>query len=105
MTFKVQIIGIDQTISQVNDELRSAVKRLSNDLLSEIKQKTPVDTGTARSGWQQKVDNKGFEITNNVPYVPILDKGRHMTARGMRGSKQAPNGIVGPSLKSIKGKN
>jgi hypothetical protein len=28
-----------------------------------------------------------------------------MTNRGMRGSKQAPKGIVGPSLDSIKRKN
>jgi uracil phosphoribosyltransferase len=105
MTFKVQVVGIDQTIRQVNDELRSAVKRLANDLFTEVVKTTPVKTGAARGGWTKKVTDRDFELSNNVPYVPVLDKGRHMTARGMRGSKQAPNGIVGPSLKSIKGNN
>jgi hypothetical protein len=74
-------------------------------MFTEIKQRTPVDTGRARSGWQSKNTQAGFEITNQVPYIGILDKGRHMTRRGMRGSKQAPKGIVGPSLDSIKRKN
>jgi len=105
MTFKVQVAGINQTISQVDNELKSAVRRLANDLFTEVKNTTPVDTGRARSGWKKKVNDQGFEISNNVPYVPVLDKGRHMTPRGMRGSKQAPRGIIGPSLQAIKGKN
>jgi hypothetical protein len=64
-----------------------------------------VDTGRARSGWKKQVRDQGFEISNDVPYVPILDKGRHMTNKGYRGSKQAPDGIIGPSLKTVKGRN
>lgn len=105
MAFKVQVVGINQAISQIDNELRSAVQRLANDLYTEVKNTTPVDTGRARSGWKKKVDDKGFEISNDVPYVPVLDKGRHMTPRGMRGSRQAPRGIVGPSLETIKRKN
>jgi hypothetical protein len=103
--FKIQVRGIDSAIKQVDNELKSEVKRLANSLFTEIVQTTPVKTGTARSGWRKKVQDRDFEISNNVPYVPILDKGRHMTPRGMRGSNQAPKGIIGPSLKSIKGKN
>ncbi len=105
MAFGIQITGIDSTVKQVNDELKSAVKRLANDLYAEIQKTTPVKTGAARSGWKKTVNDKDFEISNNVPYVPVLDKGRHMTPRGMRGSLQAPRGIIGPSLKSVKGKN
>jgi hypothetical protein len=64
-----------------------------------------VDTGRARKGWSKNVNKDNFVIENKVPYVPVLDKGRHMTPRGMRGSKQAPRGIVGPSLNEIKRKN
>jgi hypothetical protein len=106
--FKIQVRGIDSAIKQVDNELKSEVKRLANSLFTEIVRTTPVapkNGGTARSGWRKKVQDRDFEISNNVPYVPILDKGRHMTPRGMRGSKQAPKGIIGPSLKSIKGKN
>lgn len=78
---------------------------MADDLFTEIKKRTPVDTGRAKAGWNKRVRDNGFTIDNTVPYVPVLDKGRHMTNRGMRGSKQAPKGIVNPSLESIKRKN
>ena len=105
MTFKVQLVGLSTMINQVDKELGSAVKRLADDLYNTVERRTPVDTGRARKGWSKKVGQDNFVIENKVPYVPILDKGRHMTPRGMRGSKQAPRGIVGPSLTEIKRKN
>ncbi len=105
MTFKVQLVGLSAMINQVDKELGSAVKRLADDLYNTVERRTPVDTGRARKGWSKKVGKDNFVIENKVPYVPILDKGRHMTPRGMRGSKQAPRGIVGPSLTEIKRKN
>lgn len=105
MTFKVEFTGQQATTKFLNDELRSAVKSLANDVYREVKKTTPVDTGRARRGWTKDVKDNGFTIENQVPYIGVLDKGRHMTNRGMRGSKQAPKGIIGPSLNSIKGKN
>ena len=102
---KLQVIGLPNVQNALGKELESAVKRLSNDLFAEVRATTPVDTGRARSGWREKTTKKNFVIENKVPYIDVLDKGRHMTSRGMRGSKQAPNGIVGPSLKAIKGRN
>jgi hypothetical protein len=32
----------------------------------------------------------------------VLDKGRHMTNRGMRGSEQAPEGMSKPTTEFIK---
>jgi hypothetical protein len=103
--FKVELIDSSRLIKGLEDEIRSEVRLLSNSLFTEVKKNTPVDTGRAKAGWRQKTRTDGFEINNAVPYVPVLDKGRHMTNKGYRGSKQAPNGIVGPSLKTIKGKN
>jgi hypothetical protein len=91
--------------TRVASRIRSEVKILANDLYTEVRAKTPVDTGTAKAGWTKNVRADGFTISNNVSYIGVLDKGRHMTNRGMRGSKQAPRGIVGPSLESIKRKN
>lgn len=105
MTFKVQLIGFDDLKDSLEDKLGSAVSRLGRDLFATVKSKTPVDTGRARAGWRNSMSKDTFTISNNVPYVPILDKGRHMTPRGMRGSKQAPRGIIGPSLTEIKRKN
>ena len=102
--FKIEFVDRD-----LNGRLRRTIDRevqkFGRELLTEIKSRTPVDTGRARAGWRKQASTTGFSIENNVPYIGVLDKGRHMTNRGMRGSRQAPRGIVGPSLKTIKGKN
>lgn len=102
---KVDFIGQAAIARSLQTQLRSEVKRLADDLFKEIKQRTPVKTGTAKAGWTKQVSGNKFTIENQVPYIGVLDKGRHMTNNGMRGSKQAPKGIVSPSLNSIKGKN
>ena len=103
--FKVEVIDAGSLQKRLSARIRSEVQRLGQAVFTEIKQRTPVDTGRAKAGWKSQNTQAGFEITNQVPYIGILDKGRHITRRGMRGSKQAPKGIVGPSLDSIKGKN
>lgn len=103
--FRVTFRGAGATKQAMASVLRSEVTRLSNELYQEIRQRTPVDTGRAKAGWNQQTIRNGFTISNQVDYIGVLDKGRHMTNRGMRGSKQAPKGIVGPSLDSIKRKN
>ena len=102
---KIDFIGQAAVGKSLQASLRSEVKRLADTLFTEIKQRTPVKTGHAKSGWTKDVKPTEFSIENNVPYIGVLDRGRHMTPKGMRGSKQAPKGIIGPSLKSIKGKN
>jgi hypothetical protein len=103
--FKLQLVDAGGLQKRLSARIRSEVQRLGQSLATEIKQRTPVDTGRAKAGWRNQNTQQGFEITNQVPYIGILDKGRHMTSRGMRGSKQAPKGMVGPSLDSIKRKN
>jgi hypothetical protein len=102
---KVRFTGIQSTKRGLDASLRSEVKRLASEVFNEVTKRTPVDTGRAKAGWRQQVRDKSFTVENSVPYIGVLDKGRHMTNRGMRGSKQAPKGIVGPSLESIKRKN
>ena len=102
---KLQFINNQSVINSIADEIASETKLLADTVYTEVRKNTPVDTGRAKSGWKKEVKSTGFDITNDVPYIGILDKGRHMTPKGMRGSKQAPKGIIGPSLNSIKGKN
>ncbi len=59
---------------------------------------TPVDTGNAR----RNTSLRGRTIQANYDYAEVLDKGRHMTDRGMRGSKQAPRGMTKPTEQFIK---
>lgn len=103
--FKIEVKGIQAAQASLDAELRSEISRLAGDVFKEVQARTPVDTGRARRGWKKSVDDQGFAITNAVPYVPVLDRGRHMTNRGIRGSRQAPKGIVGPSLDAVKRKN
>lgn len=102
---KVEFRGLSNVTKALDQALRSEIQLLANTVYSTVKGKTPVDTGRARGGWTKNVKDKTFVVQNDVPYITVLDKGRHMTNRGMRGSKQAPRGIIGPSLNSIKGKN
>jgi len=104
MAFSIEFVDKDLN-SRVRKTIDREVQKIGRELLDEIKTRTPVDTGTARAGWRKTASTTGFTIENNVPYIGVLDRGRHMTNRGMRGSQQARYGIVGPSLKAIKGKN
>lgn len=101
----VKFVGMDSVKSGLITDLRNEVRLLADSVYTELRKNTPVDTGVARRGWRKKTATKDFEVSNNVPYIGVLDKGRHMTPKGMRGSKQAPRGIVGPSLDNIKRKN
>lgn len=102
---KIQVSGIEGVKHSLDADLKMEIKRLADSLYKEIVKTTPVKTGRARSGWQKNVTDNDFTIQNAVPYIGVLDQGRGFRDGQMRGSKQAPKGIIGPSLNSIKGKN
>ena len=91
--------GIKRTLSKA---LAKNAKDLAGALREEVQGRTPVDTGNAKRGWvAPKKQFGGYVIKNDVPYIGVLDKGRHMTSRGMRGSTQAPKGITKPAISYI----
>ena len=59
------------------------------------KSNTPVKTGYTKTKWTKKTTKKDFEVANRVPWIERLEAGA---------SKQAPRGIIGPTLTQIKGK-
>lgn len=61
---------------------KKITKETTEEMLKRIKQRTPVDTGTARNGW---FINKDGDIQNDVPYVIYLEMGS---------SDQSPKGMV-----------
>lgn len=77
----------------LNKMIKKIVDQVTDDLQSELKLKTPVDTGRARDGWIKNKGRKVNTITNSVPYIEELDKGH---------SNQAPRGIVEPAIEKIK---
>lgn len=71
--------------------LRAAVMPAAFKTFKDI---TPVRTGNAKNNTRLK----GNVIEADYAYAGVLDKGRHMTSKGMRGSKQAPIGMSKPAL-------
>lgn len=85
--------------------MSSSLKRIQNKLNNVPKEaykqfvkNTPIKTGNAR----RNTKLKGKTIEANYQYAQVLDKGRHMTSRGMRGSEQAPEGMSKPTTEFIK---
>jgi hypothetical protein len=72
---------------------------LTKKLESDLAYFTPKDTGKASSSWVRRKTRAGYTIQNDTSYIGVLEKGRHLTSKGMRGSKQAPNGILTPTIR------
>lgn len=71
------------------------MSQVADQVVKTAKSKTPVKTGYTKSKWEKRVSNKDFEVSNKVPWIERLEAGS---------SKQAPRGIIGPTLTSLKGK-
>jgi hypothetical protein len=90
-------------MSNIVDRLNQVLDTLDEKSISKFAHKefvanTPVRSGNAR----RKTVLQGNEIQANYGYAEVLDKGRHMTNRGMRGSTQAPKGMTKPTLASVR---
>ena len=71
---------------------------------------TDIESGRAPTGGRSSTVEKGLAavsnvgpfdsvfIHNNVSYIEVLENGRHSTGRQLRGSMQAPHGMVKVSL-------
>lgn len=80
-------------------QIEKSVDRLLNDVskqtLRTAKANTPIRSGRARNSWTNESSGPGhFEVSNSVPYIEQLEKGR---------SKQAPRGITKPTVRTIAG--
>jgi len=92
---EIVITGVDATIDRLHKEMKSIIQNAAQEVLVAARANTPVKTGYARSKWSKTVSEKNFEVSNKVPYIQRLEAGA---------SKQAPRGIIGPTLEQIKGK-
>jgi hypothetical protein len=92
---KVTFTGSSSLVGTLKKELTQMVTDLGQTTIQEAKSKTPVKTGYARSKWTKTQTKDNFEVANRVPYIERLEAGA---------SRQAPRGIIGPTLTAIKGK-
>lgn len=97
MQIKIEVRGVNESIRKVETSLRDFQERVTDLLLEEAPKFTPKRTGRAAKGWEKDVRSKQAEVINRVPYIGYLEKPYVK-------SKQAPQGIIGPTLTSVKGK-
>jgi hypothetical protein len=95
----IRVRGLSNTKADLKTAFEKKVKQVANELLVALKKNTPVRTGRAQSGWKIKINKLSAVTSNQVPYVQYLEQGTPKMRAANRGQ-----GIIGPSLKSIKGK-
>lgn len=92
---KITVSGLGSISRDLDLTVRDLVKRLATETEIAARQNTPIKTGRARKAWRKTVTDRDFAVTNRVPYIDRLEAGA---------SKQAPRGIIGPTLTQVKGK-
>jgi hypothetical protein len=80
------------------DQLQKDLDKLPQETYQEFKKNTPIKSGNAK----RSTKLRGDSIVADYAYAGVLDKGRHMTNRGMRGSNQAPEGMTKPTIRFLK---
>jgi hypothetical protein len=91
----ITITGLDSLGRELNRSLKQTLAELADEVLVDARANTPIKSGNARRNWTKKVTENNFEVQNKVPYIERLEAGA---------SRQAPKGIIGPTLAQIKGK-
>jgi hypothetical protein len=87
-------IKVTSTLPNTLNKIKQKLANLPKEAYKEFVSNTPVRSGNAKRNTMLK----GTTIEANYEYAGVLDKGRHMTSRGMRGSNQAPKGMTQPTV-------
>jgi len=85
-------VKVKNNILGKNKRIKQKLKDLPKEAFKVFHDNTPVRSGNAK----RKTTLSGNKIRARYPYAEVLDKGRHMTSKGMRGSEQAPEGMTKP---------
>jgi hypothetical protein len=93
---KVDMSGLTKKLK----ELQKIKREVMTPAFRYFKNITPVDKGYARS--HTTLDSAKMIIKADYDYASVLDAGRGVRDGQMRGSEQAPEGMVKPTIKEIK---
>jgi hypothetical protein len=88
----ISVKGTRQVVNFLEKEKERLINQIAQDTLVVARSKTPIDKGQARRGWRLETSFKQRKIVNRVPHIDALENGH---------SKQAPNGILGPTVREI----
>lgn len=83
------VSGIQRDISRA---LIKTVQEVATQTKNAAVSSTPVRSGNARRNWTKDTTARDFVVENRVPYIERLEQGS---------SKQAPRGIIGPTLDKV----
>lgn len=97
MQIKIEVRGVADVIDSVQSQYHEFLERVADTITEEAPKFTPKRTGRAAAGWENLSSQGEISVENRVPYVGYLEKPYVK-------SKQAPRGIIGPTLTSVKGK-
>jgi len=92
---QITVTGVQGIGLELEKSLTRLVKQIADDVYATAKSKTPVRSGRAKNAWTEATSKNNFRVENRVPYIDRLEAGA---------SRQAPKGIIGPTLTTIKGK-
>ena len=91
-------VKFNNQVGKMTNRLRQKFAQLPQEAYDVFLKTTPVRSGNARRSTKLRND----VIEADYPYAEVLDKGRHMTTRGARGSNQAPRGMTKPTQEFVR---
>lgn len=88
----IRVRGTEKVKKSLEREKEAFFTRVAEDIKAVAVRRTPIDKGQARRGWRLENSYKVKNIVNRVSHIVPLENGR---------SKQAPKGILGPTIREI----
>ncbi len=92
---RIDVVGINKLTEALQKTVEATVSNTAEVFETAAKRYTPKRSGNARRNWQRQSNDTGFAVENRVPYIERLEAGS---------SKQAPRGIVRPTLRETRRK-
>lgn len=99
MMLSFKATNIARTMKGLKRDRDRLLNSFADEVLDVAKANTPIDTGKARRGWRKRRSRNGYNIDNRVPYVGLLDFDPGLKRPR---SRQAPQGIIKPTVKSVR---
>lgn len=87
---------LGSTASDLQKDLGRFTEQVMADVLETSRKYTPIRSGQARRNWKKSGAGTATTVVNRVPYINRLNEGS---------SRQAPNGIIKPTLDEVSKRN
>lgn len=83
------IVHNEQVLVEVQGNIDRVIRDIGIECLNRVTERTPVDTGHARSRWVMTNNPTSFTLSNDADYISFLEEGS---------STQAPLGMLGVTM-------